>query len=365
MRVFLSAGETSGDAYAAALVREMRKLGLDGFEGVGGPRLRAEGAEIISDSSEWGAISIVQALGVVPKALGGYYRAKRALGKGRPGLFIPIDFGYANIRLARHAKNRGWKVLYFIPPGSWRRDKQGRDLPLVTDAIVTPFSWSAEILNRMGAKAHWFGHPIKQLLGDSLASSEPGEGLAVLPGSRGHEIEANLPLLAEALREWPERLEFALAPTASKDAVMAKWRELSGRTEDRFTVSDTAGVLHRSRSAVVCSGTATLEAALCRRPFVVIYRITESMRREAALLRIKRPKYVALPNILLDRFAVPELVDTEATADALRKALSEVNKEGLIRQGQLSSFEDLDLLLGASDAISQAAALAYQIIDRR
>src|SRR5688572_21772274 len=123
MRVFFSAGEASGDAYAAALLREMVRLGSGLrflFEGVGGSQLSAAGANVVVDSSKWGAISILQSLKVAPRVVGGYSKAKRALRKGRPGLFIPIDFGYVNVRLARYAKKQGWKVLYFIPPGSWR-----------------------------------------------------------------------------------------------------------------------------------------------------------------------------------------------------------------------------------------------------
>ncbi|RYG19321.1 hypothetical protein EON82_21605, partial [bacterium] len=167
MRIFVSTGEASGDAYGAALVGELRARGEAGpYEGLGGTRMRDQDVDLLADSSHWGAITISQSLPLVRRVMGSYYRAKRALSAGQPGLFVPIDFGYVNIRLARHAKARGWKVLYFVPPGSWRRHKQGKDLPAVTDAIVTPFSWSAEILERMGANVRWFGHPIKSLLGD-------------------------------------------------------------------------------------------------------------------------------------------------------------------------------------------------------
>ena len=249
MRIFVSAGEASGDAYGAALVQELRTRAEKGpFEGLGGPRMKAEGVELVADSSHWGAISIAHALPLVRRVLGSYYRAKRALSIGEPGLFVPIDFGYVNIRLARHAKAKGWRVLYFVPPGSWRRHKQGKDLPAVTHRIVTPFSWSAEILQKMGANVRWFGHPIKSLL-QKGADVPPAvrQVLAVLPGSRAHEIDNNLPILAEALKDWPHPIEFALAPSADAESIRSRWP----RKEDAFTVGDTVGVLRRARAAVV------------------------------------------------------------------------------------------------------------------
>ncbi|MEZ0327395.1 MAG: phosphopantetheine-binding protein [Fimbriimonas sp.] len=433
MRVFLCAGEASGDAYGAALVEEIRRLSsplgavsddqplsslfedsLDAvellmsledeleteiaddefgrlstvgdlrryvtarggtlpegpairFQGVGGPKLKSAGVRLVRDSSGWGVISIFQVLRRLPTLVSGFRAAKNALSvpperEGIPGLFIPIDFGYMNIRLARHAKKLGWKVLYFVPPGSWRRDRQGPDLPHVTDAIVTPFEWSAEILKSMGANAHWFGHPIKQLLervGGRGARSEAV--IAVLPGSREHEIELNLPLISETFRKLSKdlRAEFALAPSVDSKSFKTKWETLSGRTGDAFTAGQTSQVLNRAKAAIVCSGTATLEAALCRCPMVVVYKLSKGMELEAKLLRIKRPKYIALPNILMDAPVVPELVQQDATPQNVATQLEKLLKDSSL---QLREFEKLDELLGPSDAITQAAILACEML---
>lgn len=358
MRTFLSAGEASGDAYGAALVGELRKRGENGpLEGLGGPKMRAVGVDLVADSSHWGAITISQSLPLVRRVVGAYLRAKRALSQGEPGLFVPIDFGYVNIRLARHAKTRGWKVLYFVPPGSWRRDKQGKDLPAVTDRIVTPFSWSAEILSGMGADARWFGHPIKSLVGNVGEASGPRETLALLPGSRAHEIAANLPILAQAFADWPHEIEFALAPTVDVAAIRDAWP----RNQDALTVGDTLGVLRRARAAVVCSGTATLEAALLGVPMTVVYQADENMRREERILTrlglFRRPEYVALPNILLERRIVPEMID-RVDPQTLRATIEALWKDDVPRADQLAAFGTLDALLGPPNAIEKTAEWA-------
>jgi len=369
-RIVLSAGEASGDAYGAALVREIRRLRPDSefnFEGLGSHRLSREGVKLVADTTTWGAISITESVKVFFRVLAGGKRLQRVMRSGPPGLFIPIDFGFANIRLARSAHASGWKVLYFVPPGSWRRDRQGGDLANVTDAISTPFSWSAEILKGMGANAYWFGHPIKQLLLESLGppSSEPKTRVAVLPGSRKHEISENLPVIAAAIKIVnPPVVEFGLAPSVNVAKFKARWERLCpGRSDDIFTVGATAQVFSRARAAYVCSGTATLEAALCRCPMVVVYRISKLMKFETDLIGFKRPQFVALPNIFLQRFGVPELIQEQATPEALAEALQALLVDGPARVEQATTFREIEQLLGPTHSVTKTAELAMSLVE--
>lgn len=362
MRLFLSAGEASGDAYGAALVSALGPVDGLRIEAIGGPKLRAAGARLVADSTRWGAIGIAQSLRVVPRLLRSYYRAKRTVGSGVPGLLVPIDFGYMNLRLARHAKNRGWRVLYFIPPGSWRRDRQGGDLPALTDAIVTPFPWSEEMLAAMGANAHFFGHPLKQMVAAAPAHSGPRETVAVLPGSRDDEVARNLPVIAGAVRGLDASLEFAVAASIGADAMRTAWRRAApSRSGDRFTEGDTYGVLKRARAGIVCSGTATLEAALCRCPMVVVYRVGPLAVLEAKLVRLTFD-FISQPNILLQRAALPELIQDAATSENVRAALLPLLAESVERAAQLAAFEELDALLGPADAITRTADLLREML---
>ncbi|MCH8978376.1 MAG: hypothetical protein IH945_03930 [Armatimonadetes bacterium] len=328
------------------------------FQAVGGRRLREAGARIVADSSHWGALGIVEALKVYPRVLGGFYRAKREIKRGRPGLFVPIDFGYVNVLLARHAKNWGWKVLYFIPPGSWRKDKQGEDLPKITDAIVTPFPWSADMLNEMGADAHFFGHPLKEMVA-RVPDVEERDGFAVLPGSRAHEIEQHVPVIAEAVKRLQGPIRIAVAPNIDEQKLRHAWIKWSDH-EPIYSHS-VYEVLKASRSGVVCSGTATLEAALCGCPCVVLYRGGKVMELE---YRLRRPKfeYMSLPNILLDRPLLKELIQWDATPDALRAELELLHADGQRRSEVLSAFQELSDALGATDCLERTAELAKTLV---
>lgn len=353
-RIFFSAGEASGDAYAARLAYGLQGRGRIEVQGVGGRRL-AQLARMVADSSGWGAVSVVESLKVVPKVWNGFWSAREALAHGEPGVFVPIDFGFVNIRLARYAKAIGWRVVYFIPPGSWRRDRQGKDIPEVSDIVITPFSWSADLLRHQGCDALWFGHPLRQMVREQAISAESREKIAVLPGSRRHEIEANLPVIRQALEGIDRPIVLAAAPTVSPEWLLDEW-------DGPATVVDTAAAAFaQSRAAVVCSGTATLEAALCHCPCVVVYRGSKLMQAEA---RIRRPKvrWISLPNILLERTVLPELILWEATAPAIRTALEPLLDDTPERQAQLTAFTDLESVLGPDDAIDQSVSvLAAQV----
>ena len=326
-------------------------------EGIGGARSREAGIQLVADSSKWGAIGIAESFKVGFRVLLGYLQMRSHLGKGAPGVFVPIDFGFVNIRLARHAKRFGWKVLYFIPPGSWRRDRQGVDLPAVTDKIVTPFPWSAEILNSMGGSAHFFGHPLKEMALRDLV--ERGDTIAVLPGSRQAELERHLPILAASLPD--DRIaEFAVAPSIQVADLSGKWRELAPNRNDIFTQGDTYGVFQRAQAAIVCSGTATLEAALCKCPMVVIYRVSRLVELQGRLMGLTG-RHISLPNILMGREVVPELVQNEATPENVRNRLESLLLDSLERQAQLEAFAELEELLGPPTAITRTAELLAEM----
>ena len=366
MRVFFCAGEASGDAYAAALALRLGALapGIE-LEGVGSRRSEEAGIRLVSDSSSYGVVSITQSARAFFRIYAGLARARKAMLGGPPGLFIPIDFGFANVRMARFARGHGWKVLYFMPPGSWRKDRQGRDLPSVTDAVVTPFPWSATMLSQMGANAHFFGHPLRQLvLEGSRAGAVKGQTIAVLPGSRKHELRENLPAIAGAMERFPERVcEFALAPNLSAEGIRAAWKQMArSREGDLFFSDDRYGVMQRAEAGVICSGTATLEAVLCDCPMVVIYRVSALMKLEGELLRM-RPKFAALPNILLDRRAVPELIQETCTPEGIARELAEV-LAGPGAAEQRKAFAEIHEMLGPADALDRTAELAASMVPR-
>lgn len=361
MRLVFSAGEASGDAYASEIARRMKAwLNPSDMTGIGGPRLRGQGIELWADSSRWGAIGLAQSLKVAPRIILEGLKVQRRIARLEPGLFLPVDYGFMNLRLARFAKRRAWKVLYFIPPSSWRRDRQGKDLPQVADCIVTPFPWSAQMLRQAGAEAWFWGHPLVDVV--SLAPDAPErEGFAVLPGSRIHEAKHNLPVLAKACRGLQGPFRMVVAPTLDKEAAMKAWAGNGG--PECILVSTAAEALKAARAGIVCSGTATLEAALCGCPSIIVYNLSPAMWAEVALLGLgKKIKHIGLPNILLDRRIVPELIAEAGDDEAVRLAAEKIWRDGPERQDQLAAFDEIKSLCGQPGSLDRTAKLAAELL---
>lgn len=368
MRVLIVAGEASGDLYGMDLARHLQAKHptLELF-GVGGVHMQQAGVPLLADSRHWGAIGVVESLRVLPAVLRAFGRLKHHMQRLQPDLLIPIDFGAFNVPLSRWAKRRGFKVCYYMPPGSWRRDSQGRDLPAVADWILTPFAWSAQMLQAMGANAVRIRHPLLRLARPSTPESAFCERLgldphrpivALLPGSRRHEIVAHVPLyarVAELVNARLPEVQFVLSVASSvpKEWVHHLWAQGSRNwvpTETR-PVWD---MLAYADVAIVCSGTATLEAALLDTPMLIVYRGSSLMNLEYRLRRRRLMlSYIGLPNLLLEREVCPEFIQEAASPTQLTHHLIGLLQQDESYRRQKEAFAQVRRLLGESEPLSE------------
>ncbi|MES1227573.1 MAG: hypothetical protein ABUL72_02820, partial [Armatimonadota bacterium] len=232
----------------------------------------------------------------------------------------------------------------------------GKDIPEVSNVVLTPFSWSAEILRFMGCDAIWLGHPLKQMVAEQIGEPQEREAIAVLPGSRMHEVEYNLPIIAEEVKGMVSPVVFAAASSIFPDDLLEVWERCGGGPA---TVVDSAAkAFAQAKAAVVCSGTATLEGAICQCPMVVVYKGSKLMEIEA---RIRRPKvdFISLPNILLGRRLLPEFILWQVTVEAIQQALTPLLVDSTERAAQLQGFDELDASLGPDDAIDRSVGILW------
>ena len=204
MKALFIAGEASGDLFGAELTGALRTLhpDVEAF-GLGGPRMRRAGVRILRDTGAWGAIGVVNALRVLPRALEAYQALKRHLRHSPPDVLVPIDFGAFNVRAGRFARSLGIPVYYFIAPGSWRKTGPvSPELLQSADRFLSQLPWHAERLRAAGASADFFGHPLVDLARPSVPPQalrrewgvREGEAVVcILPGSRRHEVEHTCP----------------------------------------------------------------------------------------------------------------------------------------------------------------------------
>lgn len=355
MNLFISAGEASGDAYGAEILRRLPGVQA---HAMGGAKLQEAGAQLVADTRNWGSMGLLESVKVAGRVYRGSHRAKRHVLSHEPGLLIAIDFGYVNIKFARIARQAGWKVLYFIPPGSWKRDRVGKDLPHVADVLVTPFPWSETLLREKGAEAYFWGHPLLDMI-PAVDCARERKGVALLPGSRTHEVRANLQSMAKALAGRELTLSLGLARSLEEESVLRQWRSLGG---GEVTIRrDVHALLQQSEAAVICSGTATLEAALCDCPTVVLYSGTKLMKLEYAFVKHKI-KHVSLPNILLDESLLPECLITVDQHPLLWEKLARLLESSEARERQRDGFRRLHAITGEPGCLDKTASLAAKML---
>lgn len=366
--VLIVSGEASGDLYGADLAHALRAHHPDlRVYGVGGARMQAAGVQLIADSRAWGAIGVVEALKVAPKVYLAYQRVKRFLRTHKPDLLIPIDFGAFNIPLSCWAYRQDIRVAYYIPPGSWRRERQGRDLPNCTQQVLTPFAWSAELLQSMGATARWMPHPLLRLARPSEDKAAYCEQLgldpyrpiiALLPGSRRHEVKALAPLyarVAESIYTVAPEAQFALSVASHLpvDWVHSLWADGSKQwvpTETRSVWN----LLAHADVAIVCSGTATLEAALLNTPMLIAYRGDWLMNAEYRLRKRRlNLRWIGLPNLILQRDVCPEFIQDAAAPATLTRALLELLQDKAQQHAQQEAFHEIRRALGENAGLRE------------
>ncbi len=375
--VFFVVGEPSGDAHAAMLAARLRELADVRMTGMGGPRMRQAGVATLLDSTAWSALGVMESL---RKALRVYRQAHRAVQEilhRKPALVVLVDCGAVNVHIARDVKaaNAAQKILYYFPPRSWQR--QPRDwskFAAVVDAVATPFPWSAEILARYLDNVRWVGHPIVDRLAPpadrsavrrrlGLPHGQPTVGL--LPGSRPLErrcLGPQLLVAATVIKEQLAGARFLWSAFDRNDRSERMLGRLIARRDDVTPVSNCHDLLAASDIALVCLGTATLEAAAAGCPMVTAYRGNWLMAIE---FRLRRPvaDFYAMPNIILQREVVPELIHRQATGERLGQEIVSLWEDEPRRERMAADLQQVRAALGKPGAARRAAQMVVEMLD--
>lgn len=377
LNVVVFAGDVSGDVQSAHLMRALgRRVPELTSWGIGGRRLHEAGCGLIFDTSRSSAIGIVQASKLIFQGLIVEAGAKRRLAANPPDMALAVDFGGFNLRVAPFMKSLGIPVVYWFPPGSWRRTPPSERITSAADLFITPYPWNADLLSQAGANALFLGHPLIDQVKPRLTRERFLERLdlpadcsiiALLPGSRAHEIVHILPVLVEAaalisrshpglafVTALPDSYQSELAASLTHSAV--RKAVAKGLPEPRLVLarSATHETICHSHAAAVCSGSATLEALVAGTPMVVLYRGSRMMQMEYKVRRMNI-RYMAMPNILADAGIVPELRQDDATPEAVASHLDRLIGDTPERRTQTAELGHLRSLLEPPGAIERTA----------
>jgi len=322
--ILLAAGEPSGDAHGGAVAREIRRRWPEArLWGLGGPNMADAGVELLAEVDDLAVLGLAEVAGRLPYFWRLLRRVRRELAERRPELVIPIDYPGFNLRLSRHARSLGIPVLYYIAPQVWAWHRSRADeLASLTAAMAVILPFEEPLFRSRGARVSFVGHPLLEEEPPAVpgwaatADLDPSAPiLALFPGSRRQEVRRHLDLFrgaAERIRERTPDVQPVVARAATlPDSAYADLAYPS--------TTDTWGLLHAARAAIVKSGTSTLQAALAGTPMVVTYRMNPATF--AVAKRLVRVEHVGLVNLVAGERAVPELLQDDATPSSIAEAV--------------------------------------------
>src|SRR5712692_972204 len=368
--LLLSAGEVSGDMYAARLATALKQRLDVVIFGMGGPQMRAAGVEIITDYSEVSVVGITEVL----KRLPSLFRAMRRLvdeaERRRPPLAILTDFPGFHLRLARKLRPKGIRNVYYICPQfwAWRPWRVNLVRRRFAEALCI-FHFEEKFYADAGVPVKFIGHPlvgnVQSTLSQELFCKKYGlqEGqqiVTLLPGSRRGEIAHHLPVLVEAFGEIrrrlpsPPQIAVAVAPGLNAARLEAKF---PADWHVRLITNDTYNALAAADLAIVSSGTATVETALLGKPMIVTYRLSPLTARLAKPL--VKTEFFSMVNLIAGRKVVPELIQDDFTPQRLAaeaESLLSGSEEAKNRVEKMRlGLQEVRQLLGPPGAVERAA----------
>ncbi len=366
--LLIVAGELSGDLHAAALLSALReRLGALDAWGVGGDRMAAQGVRLIAHVRDTAVMGFVE----VVRHLGFFLRLRRAVAievrHRRPDLAVLVDYPGFNLRLARDLHGLGVRVVYFICPQVWAWHRSR--IPAMArcvDRLIAIFPFEPEVFRGTGLRVDFVGHPFVDQLAPMLDAAPAGDiwpggapRIALLPGSRRQEIRRILPPMLEAAElVRRDRPAAAFLVAAAEPALL----DLLGPAAERHRIKVVAGrtreILRSADAAWVTSGTATVEAALLRCPQVIVYRAHPLSYQIGR--RLVRVPFIGMANLIAGERVCTELIQHEATPDALAAAIRPLLDDGPERRAMLSGYDRIRERLGPPGAVGRAAAIVAE-----
>jgi lipid-A-disaccharide synthase len=365
--IYFVAGEASADNHAAALMCSLRELSRDcgiQFIGRGGPQMRKiAGGQFknwIDDAAVLGLWEVLRKYGYFREQ---FHETINEIQESKPDAIVLIDYPGFNLRLARALRKQSpqQKIVYYISPQVWAWNRgRIKKMARLLDLMLCIFPFEADLYNKSGLRAVFIGHPmIERLRARKIDAERDRNLIGLFPGSRMREVRKIFPVMLESvpqLKKQNQGMRFEVA-AASEELAREMRQLLARRAQDQqgiqIKVRETAALMQRAFAGIVASGSATLEAAYFRLPFVLIYKVAWPTYLAARL--VVRVKYLGMPNVLADREVVPEFIQHRARPDAIVKAMRRLLEDADARDRMISEFDTIVGKLGESAASDQAA----------
>ena len=373
-KILVSAGEASGDLYAALVVEELRKLHPQAeFFGCTGPRLRAAGVRTVVDAASLAVVGLLEVVHHIPRIYGEFRKLLAAADRERPALAILTDSPDFHLRVARKLHRQGIPVVYLVAPQAWAwRKGRVTEMRRTLRHLLCIFPFEEEFFRRAGVAATYIGHPLAGLVRPALTRDEffkkhrlaAGRPLVVvLPGSRRGEAARHLPALVDAAERLYREHAVHLVLPASVTTGAGFFRERLGESPIRVIDGESWDAMAHADVALAASGTVTVEAALLGTPMVTFYKVAP-LSWIAGKFLVNVPFY-SMVNLIAGRAVVPELMQEQMTGEALAREANRLLADSAAREEMKAGLAAVreKLSQGGLAAPRRAAALIDDILE--
>ncbi|PYI83402.1 MAG: lipid-A-disaccharide synthase [Verrucomicrobia bacterium] len=363
--IYFVAGEVSADNHGAALMRSLRELDSDlQFVGRGGPHMQEiAGKRLknwIGDSAVLGLWEVIRKYGYFRQQ---FRKTLNEIEESKPDRVVLIDYPGFNLRLARALRTQSAqrKIIYYISPQVWAWNRgRIKKMARFLDLVLCIFPFEAELYNESGLRAVFVGHPvIERLETERIYTKRDPDLIGLFPGSRLREVRKIFPLLLEAanlLKRRKPSLRFEVG-ASSPELASETQKMIDSKSPDRqmihIKVGETAAIMQRAFAGIVASGSATLEAAYFRLPFVLIYKVAWPTYLAARL--VVTVKYLGMPNVLANKEVVPEFIQHRAKPNLIVKAVWRLMENPEARARMIAEFDEIVGKMGKGEASEKAA----------
>ncbi|MBV8215488.1 MAG: lipid-A-disaccharide synthase [Verrucomicrobia bacterium] len=367
MKLYIIAGESSGDGHAAVLMSELLAMAPDiEFCGAGGPKMREVGGSHIFDWTQEAVVGLWDVLMKYPYFRGQFYRMYHEIIELQPSAVIFVDYPGFNLRLARYLHLKGFrgKKIYYISPQVWawnrgRIPKMSRFL----DLMLCIFPFERPLYEASGLRTEFVGHPmLAHLEKRRISVNRDPKLVGLLPGSREREVRRILPPMltaASLLKRRDPEIRFEVSAASEKmTTLIEKIAATSGFAGLPISVANASGLMQRAAVGMVASGTATMEASFFRFPFVLIYKVSWLTFIPGRLL--VRVQHLGMPNILAGRAMVPEFIQHQARPEAIADAVWQLYSDESSRTSMIRGMDEVILQLTEVEAGHRAAEVVLR-----
>jgi lipid-A-disaccharide synthase len=360
MKYYIIAGEASGDLHGSNLIKEIQKLDADAdIRCWGGDKMKATGATLVKHYKDLAFMGFAEIIKNLPEILKNFKFCKSDISAFKPDAIVFIDYPGFNLRMAKWAKENHYKTVFYISPQVWAwKENRVKNFKRDIDKMIVILPFETAFYKKWNYEVEYVGHPLVEVI-ENFKNQHPEievseNTIALLPGSRKQEINAKLPIMLEATKNFPG-YNFVIGKAPSIEDVF--YESFIKEYQNVNTISnDTYSLLMKSAAALVTSGTATLETALFGVPEIICYKAGNISYQIAK--RLVKLKFICLVNLIMDKEVVKELIQNDLTPEKLTAELKKILWDPEIKEKMKREYAALKQLLSEGGNASKNAAMS-------